>query len=105
MFEERRHEVVALESELQHASVGHELGHLGHPIDRVCRPLLGIRLGRRKDLALTTAEAVSASDTCCSDKDANSRQKETPAEGRGLGSSDQALITWRRKRRGMSVQA
>ena len=43
---------------------GHELGHLGHPIDRVCRPLLGVRLGRRKDLALTTAEAVSASDTC-----------------------------------------
>ena len=64
MLEERRHEVIALESELQHASVGHELGHLGHPIDRVCRPLLGIRLGRRKDLALTTAEAVSASDTC-----------------------------------------
>ena len=88
MFEERRHEVVALESELQHASVGHELGHLGHPIDRVCRPLLGIRLGRRKDLALTTAEAVSASDSCCSDKDANSRQKETPAVGRGLRSSD-----------------
>ena len=62
MFEERRHEVVALESELQHASVGHELGHLGHPIDRVCRPLLGVRLGRRKDLALTTAAAASAAD-------------------------------------------
>ena len=62
MFEERRHEVVALESEFQHASIGHHGGGWGHPIDRVCRPLLGVRLGRRKDLALTTAGAASAAD-------------------------------------------
>ena len=62
MLEERRHEVIALESELQHAYVGHELGHLGHPIDRVCRPLLIVSLGRRKDLALTTAVAASAAE-------------------------------------------
>ena len=32
----------------------------------------------------------------------NARQKETPAEGRGIESSDQAWITWRRKHRGRS---
>ena len=38
--------------------------------------------------ALITGVAVSAADTYCSAKDASSRQKETPAAGRGLGSSD-----------------
>ena len=60
MFEGRRHEVVDLEFEFQHVFVCHELGHLGHSIDRVCRPLLSVCLGRRKDLALTTAVAASA---------------------------------------------
>ena len=50
--EERRHEVVALGSELQHVSVRNDFGDLGHPIDRVCRSLLSICLGHRKDLAL-----------------------------------------------------
>ena len=54
MCEERRHEVVALGSELQHVFIGHDLGHLGHPIDRVCRSLLSVCLGHRKDLALKT---------------------------------------------------
>ena len=56
MFEERRNEVAALGSEFQHASIGHHGGGWGHPIDRVCRPLLGVCLGRRKDLALTTRD-------------------------------------------------
>jgi len=64
VLEERSHEVASRGSEFQRASIGHHSGGWGHPIDRVCRPLLGVRLGRRKDLALTTAEAVSASDTC-----------------------------------------
>ena len=51
MFEERRNEVAALGSEFQHASIGHHGGGWGHPIDRVCRPLLSVCLGRRKDLA------------------------------------------------------
>ena len=63
VFEERRLEVVALGFELQRPSVGHELGHLGHPIDRVCRPLLSVCLGHRKDLALTTAVAAPAADS------------------------------------------
>ena len=54
MCEERSHEVVALGSELQHVSSRHNLGDLGHPIDRVCRSLLSVCLGRRKDLALKT---------------------------------------------------
>ena len=56
MFEERRNEVAALGSEFQRASIGHHGGGWGHPIDRVCRPLLGVCLGRRKDLALTTRD-------------------------------------------------
>ena len=43
-------------SEFQRASIGHHGGGWGHPIDRVCRPLLGVCLGRRKDLALTTRD-------------------------------------------------
>ena len=63
MREECRHEVVALGSELQHPSpVGHDLVHLGHSIDHVCGSLLGVCLGHRKDLALTTAVAASAAD-------------------------------------------
>ena len=60
MLEERRREVVALESEFQHVSIRYELGHLGHLIDRFCRSLLSICLDRRKDLALTTAVAAPA---------------------------------------------
>ena len=62
VFEERRNEVAALGSEFQHASIGHHGGGWGYPIDRVCRPLLGVCLGRRKNLALTTAVAASAAD-------------------------------------------
>ena len=56
MFEDRRHEVVDLEFEFQRASIGQHGVGWGHPIDRVCRPLLGVCLGRRKDLALTTRD-------------------------------------------------
>ena len=56
MREECRHEVVALGSELQHPSVRDDLGRLGHSIDGVCRSLLGVCLGHRKDLALTTRD-------------------------------------------------
>ena len=55
-------EVVALGSELQDPSVAHDLGRLGHSIDGVCRSLLSVCLGHRKDLALTTAVAASAAD-------------------------------------------
>ena len=51
-------QVVALGFELQRPSVGHELGHLGHPIDRVYRPLLSVCLGHRKDLALTKKDCA-----------------------------------------------
>ena len=54
MREERRHEVVALGSELQHVSVRNDFGDLGHPIDGVCRALLSVCLVHRKDLALIT---------------------------------------------------
>ena len=60
MFEEWRNEVAARGFEFQRASIGHHGGGWGHPIDRVCPPLLGVCLGRRKDLALTTAVAASA---------------------------------------------
>ena len=60
MLEERWHEIAALGSEFLHASVRHEFGDLGRPIDRVCRPLLSVCLGYCKDLALTTAVAASA---------------------------------------------
>ena len=62
MLKERRNEVAARGSEFQRASIGRHGGGWGHPIDCVCRPLLGVRLGRRKDLALTAAVASSAAE-------------------------------------------
>ena len=66
MSEERRNEVAALGSEFQRASIGQHGGGWGHPIDRVWRPLLSVCLGRRKDLALTTAARASAGSAPCS---------------------------------------
>ena len=58
VFEERGNEVAALGSEFQHSSIGHHGGGWGHPIDRVCHPLIGVCLGRRKHLVLTALVSV-----------------------------------------------
>ena len=48
------------------SSIGHYGVGWGHPIDRVCRPLLGVCLGRRRGLALTSAVAGSSADSATS---------------------------------------